>query len=177
MVLPHYVRSTEINVPNNEEKQRGNVKNGDLYTPESPELDVPLLLPQDSEALDTSKCNDTLQSNRSSLDRTSRDYESSSNFQNVKAESLAQHTQIHEIVDQVQYDNIFDHIFPSSNQNSVDWWEAQEQDEVKYTSEPLQIGPRTFCHCQVSSDCSMLTLSSIEKCMMLLGVFFFVMPI
>ncbi|XP_057538983.1 phospholipase D zeta 1-like isoform X2 [Amaranthus tricolor] len=149
MVLPHYVRSTEINVPNNEEKQRGNVKNGDLYTPESPELDVPLLLPQDSEALDTSKCNDTLQSNRSSLDRTSRDYESSSNFQNVKAESLAQHTQIHEIVDQVQYDNIFDHIFPSSNQNSVDWWEAQEQDEVKYTSEPLQIGPRTFCHCQI----------------------------
>lgn len=126
MVLPHYLRSTEIDIPNNKEQQSKNINIQDLFSPESPELDVPLLLPRDSEALDVSRYNTSVQNNQSSFDWTEKEHGSSS-FQDAKVESLPQHTQIDGLVDQAQPENMSDQRLPS------------------------QTGPRTSCHCQVSS--------------------------
>lgn len=153
MVLPHYLRSTEINIPSNEKEQpRENINRQDNFSPESPELDIPLLLPRDSEALDASNCDNTIPKNQSK-DWSNKEHGSSSFFQDAKVESLAQRTQIVGFVDQGQQESMFDQMFPSGNQNSDEWWEAQERGEqVDSTSEPPMIGPRTSCHCQVSSD-------------------------
>lgn len=154
MVLPHYLRSTEINIPKNEEeKQREDMNKQAIFSPESPELDIPMLLPRDSEALNESKCTNTLQNDQSRFDLTNKEHESSSFIQDTNVDSLAQHTQIDGLVDQPQHDNMFDQRLTSCNENSVEWWETQEQGkEVDSTSEPSQTGPRTSCHCQVSSD-------------------------
>ncbi|XP_021742611.1 phospholipase D zeta 1-like [Chenopodium quinoa] len=149
MVLPHYLRSTEINIPKNEERHSENINRQGLFSPESPELDVPLLLPRDSEAVDASRCNNTVQNIQNSFD-WKHDEHGSSSFHDAKAESVTHYTQFDELVDQAQPENMSDQMLSSSTLNSVEWWEAQEQGkQVDFTSEPSQIGPRTSCHCQI----------------------------
>lgn len=149
MVLPHYLRSTEINIPNCEEQQRENVNRQDPFSPESPQLDIPLLLPRDSEALNASRSNNNVQNHQSNLFWTNKEH-GSSFFQDANVESLARHTHTDGSVDEVQHENLFDQMLSSCNQNSVEWWESQERGkQVDFTSEPSQIGPRTSCHCQI----------------------------
>ncbi|KAL2941083.1 Phospholipase D zeta 1 [Bienertia sinuspersici] len=151
MVLPHYLRSTEINIPNYEKEQSmEDMNREELLSPESPELDVPLLLPQDSQVLDASNYNSTLQTNQNNLDWTNKELGNSSSSQDTTVESLAQHKLIDGFLDQLQHEGMSEQMLPSFNQNSDEWWEAQERGEqVDATSEPSPIGPRTSCHCQI----------------------------
>jgi len=111
-----------MDIPTNEEKQT-DVPRKDSFSSHSPELDVPLLLPQDSDIIDASKSNNVLE----------------------KDQSL--------VAAEVETDDTFDQMSLLHSQSSVDWWETQERgDQIGFCNEPSQVGPRTSCHCQVSSS-------------------------
>lgn len=141
-----------MDIPTNE--KRKDVHRQDSFSSQSPELDVPLLLPQDSDIADASKSNNILGKDQSVADYANKGGRGLS-FTDSKVDSVAQCT-TDVIVDpvvstEVESDNTFDQMSLLHTQSSVDWWETQERgDRIDFCNEPSQVGPRTSCNCQVS---------------------------
>ncbi|KAJ8447810.1 hypothetical protein Cgig2_015173 [Carnegiea gigantea] len=151
-VLPHYLgRGAEVDIPTNE--KRKDVHRQDSFSSQSPELDVPLLLPQDSDIADASKSNNTLGKDQIVADYANKGGRGSC-FTDSKVDSVAQCT-TDMIVDpvvstEVESDNTFDQMSLLQTQSSVDWWETQERvDQIDFCNEPSQVGPHTSCNCQI----------------------------
>ncbi|KAK7392049.1 hypothetical protein VNO78_20475 [Psophocarpus tetragonolobus] len=137
MVIPHYMgKSKELDI---DEKKAQNkwkeIERQDSFSSESPMQDIPLLLPQEADGLDTSKGDHTNSSENSPL-----------LFQKPECETLVSNTQMNGFQDEVVPLNL-------GAQPVVDglgdWWETPEETHDDTTLEYGQVGPRTTCHCQV----------------------------
>ncbi|KAL9235011.1 hypothetical protein vseg_009814 [Gypsophila vaccaria] len=139
MVLPHYIRSTEMDIPTKKEvHEQKNLNRQDSSSSRSPDIDVPLLLPRDSDALHASKCDDVIQD--------TDDWPKKEGISNSEVDAIAQGKLMDGFAGHISSEDIEN----GSTENAFEWWETQERGNlVDVSSEPPQIGPRTSCHCQI----------------------------
>lgn len=138
MVLPHYMgRSKEIDIDEKKDKdKRKGIGRQDSFSSESPMQDIPLLLPQEADGLDTSNGDHKNLSGNSPL-----------LSQKLEHETLVSDTQMKGFQDEVVPLNLGAQ--PVANALD-DWWETPEETNDDITLEYGEVGPRTTCHCQVS---------------------------
>ena len=153
MVIPHYMgRSKEIEFEskNVEDKNKG-IKRQDSFSSRSSLQDIPLLLPQEAEELDS--CSGFPKSNL--LDSTASKSVSFSSRKS-KIEPAITDTPMKGFVDDLASLDL--HMErssdvrrqPGSKISDLEWWETQERgDQVGFVDEAGQVGPRTSCRCQV----------------------------
>ncbi|KAH9616705.1 hypothetical protein KSS87_014109 [Heliosperma pusillum] len=135
MVLPHYMKSTDMDIPT---KKETNLNRQDSGSSQSPELNVPLLLPQDSDSLHVSKCDGAIQDKN--------DWQKKVGISYPEVETIAHGTLIDGFVNQISSTEVEN----ECTDTAFEWWESQERgDLVNFSSEPSSIGPRTSCHCQI----------------------------
>ncbi|XP_052207226.1 phospholipase D zeta 1 isoform X2 [Diospyros lotus] len=160
MVIPHYLGgSAEVEVQSDVINNHGDIKRQDSFSSRSSYQDVPLLMPQEADGLDTasghSKLNG-LERNHDSHDQSTRNSRNPFSFRKPKIEPLASDMPMKGFVDDF---NTFDHqhqlssdgmAVPGSKTSDKEWWETQERgDQVVSADETGQVGPCVLCRCQV----------------------------
>ncbi|WCJ26915.1 phospholipase D P1 [Euphorbia peplus] len=151
MVLPHYLgRSREIDIENKnaEENETSSDERQGSFSP-SPLQDVPLLLPQDPDAILTNGIDHKSAygcKNDSHLDKPNGISGSSTvSFQKETAEALFPDASIKDCVDELDFLDL-----QSNSQMSDSWSETSCEDGHDVSAgECSQVGPRTACRCQV----------------------------
>ncbi|XVF62533.1 hypothetical protein PTKIN_Ptkin09bG0015700 [Pterospermum kingtungense] len=153
MVIPHYMgRSKEIEFESkNFEGNYNGIKRQDSFSSISPLQDIPLLLPQEAEELDS--CSGYPKSN--GLDSTASKSVSFA-FRKPKIEAAVGDTPMKGFVDDLgSLDLHMERSLdvkrqPGSKLSDPDWWETQEWgDQIGFVNEAGQVGPRTSCQCQI----------------------------
>ncbi|XP_022741381.1 phospholipase D zeta 1 isoform X2 [Durio zibethinus] len=153
MVIPHYMgRSKEIEFESkNVEGNNKGIKRQDSFSSISSLQDIPLLLPQEAEELDS--CGGFPKSNE--LDATASKSVTFA-FRKSKIEPAVADTPMKGFVDDL--DSLDRHMERSSDvkrkhaskNSDPEWWETQERgDQVGFLDEAGQVGARTSCHCQI----------------------------
>ncbi|KAK6930210.1 Phospholipase D-like domain [Dillenia turbinata] len=153
MVIPHYMgRSNEMDI---EPKRVGNYKDyrrADSFSSRSSAQDIPLLLPQEADGMDSSKADSQPNGLNKSLG-LSRSL--SFSFRRPKVEPLVSDMPMKGFVDDsdcfiLRRKMHPDFVSQSGRTADTEWWETQERgDQVLLTEETGQVGPRTSCRCQV----------------------------
>ncbi|XP_057488567.1 phospholipase D zeta 1-like isoform X1 [Actinidia eriantha] len=158
MVIPHYrSESREMDVQINVGNNHKDIKRQDSFSSRSSYQDVPLLIPQEADGLDSSSGLNG-DSKLNVLDRT-RDFhdqpskgKSPFSFRKPKIEPLITDMPLKGFVDDL---DMLDHQHLLSSDVLVlpgnkEWWETQERgDHVVSADETGQVGPRSSCRCQV----------------------------
>ncbi|XP_042480758.1 phospholipase D zeta 1-like [Macadamia integrifolia] len=156
MVIPHYMgRSKQIETESMkvEDKSRG-IRRQDSFSSRSSLQDIPLLLPQEADAVN--KLNG-LDMTQSLLDQSSRVSQSHSfSLWKSKVEPSVPDMQMKGFVDDIDFMDLQRKktvdVVTQSDVLKMDkeWWETQERgDQVASADEAGQVGPRIPCHCQV----------------------------
>ncbi|XVF66177.1 hypothetical protein PTKIN_Ptkin10aG0014400 [Pterospermum kingtungense] len=144
MVIPHYMgRSKEIEIESkNVEDNNKGIKRHDSFSSRSSLQDIPLLLPQEAEELDS----------LSGLPKKSVSFP----FRKSKMEATIADTPMKGFVDDLDSLGLYMEISsdakrqPGIKMSDPEWWETQERgDQVGFVDEAGQVGPRTSCHCQI----------------------------
>lgn len=148
MVLPHYMgRSREIDIGNKKaEENEKDIARQDSFSL-SPLQDVPLLLPQEAEALVLHSIDETLttKGKNENLPDQPTGFCGSFSFslQKSEVECLVPDAHVKDSVDAL------DSVDLQSNM-SEEWSGTSEEDDHDVSAgECGQVGPRTACHCQV----------------------------
>ncbi|XVF38771.1 hypothetical protein REPUB_Repub20aG0130800 [Reevesia pubescens] len=151
MVIPHYMGgSKEIEFENVEDNNKG-IKRQDSFSSRSSLQDIPLLLPQEAEELDS--CSGFPKSN--GLDSTASKSVSFA-FRKSKVEPAVSDTPMKGFFDDL--DSLDLHMERSSDVkrqpgikiSDPEWWETQERgDQGGFVDDAGQVGPRTSCRCQI----------------------------
>ncbi|XP_057957655.1 phospholipase D zeta 1 isoform X2 [Malania oleifera] len=162
MVIPHYLgKSKEMEIGNkNAEDNVGEIRRQDSFSSRSSTQDIPLLLPQEADGINTS--NEDTTSNGMDLahnliDRPSRIRRSLSfSFRKSKIEPVGPDMPMKGFVDDLdslcfQRKRPSDVVVqPTVKHLDNEWWETQERgDQVASADETGQVGPCTSCRCQV----------------------------
>lgn len=159
MVIPHYLgKSIEIENGNEGNHSNGKqIKRNDSFS--SSYQDVPLLMPQEANGLDSMKIEPKLNGFNPQHElhgQPSKHSKSSFCFRKSKVEPLIPDMPMRGFVDDLDtldFQNEFSsHVRKSGSEVSeTEWWEAQERgDQVVSSDEIGQVGPRVSCRCQVS---------------------------
>ena len=159
MVIPHYMsESREMDVQINVGNNHKDIKRQDSFSPRSSYQDVPLLIPQEADGLDSSTGLNG-DSKLNGLDRI-RDFHdqpskgrSPFSFRKPKIEPSITDMPLKGFVDDL--DMLDQQHLMSSDvlvlPGNKEWWETQERgDQVVSADETGQVGPRSSCRCQVS---------------------------
>uniref|UniRef100_A0A5B7AMQ6 Phospholipase n=1 Tax=Davidia involucrata TaxID=16924 RepID=A0A5B7AMQ6_DAVIN len=161
VVIPHYMgRSREIEV---ESKKVGDnyvdIKRQDSFSSQSSFQDIPLLMPQEADELDTSNGDSKLNGldeTHDLRDQTSRGSRSPFSFRKSKIEPSVSDMPMKGFVDDL---DTLQHprelssdvmVQPSMKTADKKWWETQERGDLLVSAdESGQVGPRIPCRCQV----------------------------
>ncbi|KAF7813523.1 phospholipase D zeta 1 isoform X1 [Senna tora] len=145
MVIPHYMgRQTESK---NIDNHRG-IKREDSFS-SSPQ-EIPLLLPQNSDGMDTSEGDPTLIRSFSHHHEQPSRVSSGHRFslRKAKIEPVGPDTPLTGFVDDLDSVDKVAHV--GMHNSGPEWWETQERgDQGSFANESGQVGPRTSCRCQV----------------------------
>ncbi|XWS53571.1 hypothetical protein CRYUN_Cryun10bG0012800 [Craigia yunnanensis] len=153
MVIPHYMgRSKEIGFESkNVEDNNKGIKRQDSFSSRSSLQDIPLLLPQEAEELDS--CSGFPKSNGSA---STASKSVSFAIRKSKIEAAVADTPMKGFVDDL--DSLDLHMerssdvkrLPGSKIADSEWWKTQERgDQVGFVDEAGQVGPQTSCRCQI----------------------------
>ncbi|KAL3508128.1 hypothetical protein ACH5RR_033510 [Cinchona calisaya] len=158
MVIPHYMGiSREID---DENKKNGNIhkdiKKQESFSSRSSCHDIPLLMPQDLELLDTQKEElklNGLSEEHGFHDQPSRPSKSPFSFRKSKIEPINPDMLMKGFVDDLDASHVqqeFSSMKPGIRSSDNEWWETQDRGgQVDLTDETGQVGPRVSCQCQV----------------------------
>ncbi|KAK4433895.1 Phospholipase D zeta 1 [Sesamum alatum] len=159
MVIPHYMgksEAIEFGEENNFSNHKDTRRNDHLPSPSSFQ-DVPLLMPQEADALDAVKIEPKLNAFNTLHDfhgQPSRPSRTGFCFRKCKVEPLIPDMPMRGFVDDLDTDlqsELSYHLMqPDSEVNGKEWWETQERgDQVVSADEIGQVGPRLPCRCQI----------------------------
>ncbi|XP_058212536.1 phospholipase D zeta 1 isoform X1 [Rhododendron vialii] len=159
MVIPHYMSGNrEMDVQTHNEDNHKEIKRQDSFSSLSSYQDVPLLMPQEADVLDTSNGDSKLNGldkNHNFHDQPSKG-RSPFSFRKPKIERFMSDMPLKGFVDDLGtldsgrklYSDIL--VLPGPRTSDKEWWETQERgDQVVSADETGQVGPRVTCHCQV----------------------------
>ncbi|XP_027363621.1 phospholipase D zeta 1 isoform X2 [Abrus precatorius] len=149
MVIPHYLgSSSEIHIESKNTDNYRVLKREDSFSSSSQDQDIPLLLPQESDALDSHE------GNKKTNGRISNGLPFP--FRKAKIVAVGPDTPMKGFVDDldsVRYHEkmSLDRVAHVDLQNTdPEWWETQERnDQGGFSDESGQVGPRASCRCQV----------------------------
>ncbi|XP_027363640.1 phospholipase D zeta 1 isoform X4 [Abrus precatorius] len=161
MVIPHYLgSSSEIHIESKNTDNYRVLKREDSFSSSSQDQDIPLLLPQESDALDSHEGNKKTNGLISLLHQLDRPRRISNGlpfpFRKAKIVAVGPDTPMKGFVDDldsVRYHEkmSLDRVAHVDLQNTdPEWWETQERnDQGGFSDESGQVGPRASCRCQV----------------------------
>ncbi|XP_010245474.1 PREDICTED: phospholipase D zeta 1-like [Nelumbo nucifera] len=160
MVIPHYMGSRDEEIETESKKAEDKHKRQESFSSRSSYQDIPLLLPQEADELDTTNgiptlnAVDTTQSHSNQQSTVSRGL--SFSFWKSKVEPSATDMQLKGFVDDLDSVDLqatmsLDAAAQSEMQSlNNEWWETQERgDQVVSAEEAGQVGPRIPCRCQI----------------------------
>lgn len=161
MVIPHYMgmsrdddnESKDMEIPNTDKS----VKRQESFSSRSSFQDIPLLMPQEADGLDTFKGEPKLNGSNKEhgfYDQTSRmNNRNPFSFRKSKIEPLSADMPMKGFVDDKDASGMQQEL--SSMQSGIraphkEWWESQDRGGlVDLSDESGQVGPRVSCRCQV----------------------------
>ncbi|KAG2721387.1 hypothetical protein I3843_02G066000 [Carya illinoinensis] len=157
MVIPHYMgKSREIEVESKNVQNHSDLRRQDSFSARSSLQDIPLLLPQEADGLDSGepKLN---RLDLSNLDQPSKVSSGLSfSFRKSKIEAVGPDTPLKGFVDNFESLDHHEKLLsdrvaqPGMKSSDPDWWETQERgDQGGFADESGQVGPRVSCRCQV----------------------------
>ncbi|XP_043723030.1 phospholipase D zeta 1-like [Telopea speciosissima] len=159
MVIPHYMGRTkkiETESMTVEDKSKG-IRRQDSFSSRSSLQDIPLLLPQESDAANGNPKLNGLDMTQSLLDQSSRVSQSLTfSLWKSKVEPSVPEMQMKGFVDDLDFMDLQRKttvdVVAQSDVLKMDkeWWETQERgDQVASADEAGQVGPRVTCCCQI----------------------------
>lgn len=187
MVIPHYMgRSQEVQIKSENVDNHKEIKRQDSFSSRSSLQDIPLLLPQEADDLDTPNGDPksiVLDSPPDLLDQPSKlSNRLGFTFRKSKIEPVGPDMPMRDFVDDL--DTLAHHGMltsdgvrkPSLKSSDPEWWETQERgNQVGFTDESGQVGPCTSCRCQVGITliffCNLLNISQMAALPWCLGEF------
>ncbi|KAK6146193.1 hypothetical protein DH2020_020062 [Rehmannia glutinosa] len=160
MVIPHYLgKSKEINIGDkNDYGNHQDLKRNDSFSSVSSFQDVPLLMPQEADGLDSVKIEPKLNGFNTLHDlhgQQSRSSKSPFFFRKSKIEPLISDMPMRGFVDDLDTLDLHSELSSNVMQPGLEvpekeWWETQERGgQVVSTDEIGQVGPRVSCRCQI----------------------------
>ncbi|XP_062108661.1 phospholipase D zeta 1 isoform X1 [Humulus lupulus] len=146
MVIPHYMgRSQEMEIEVTSSDNHNGMKRHDSFSSRSSYQDIPLLLPQEADGLDTP-----------SGEPKPNGLNSSPNgipfpFRKSRIESAGPGMPLRDFVDDFDGKLVSDGKTQTGMKHSdLEWWETQERgSQGGFLDDSGQVGPRTSCRCQV----------------------------
>ncbi|XP_047334526.1 phospholipase D zeta 1-like [Impatiens glandulifera] len=154
MVIPHYMGgSEEIKVHNDVEDSYKSIKREDSFSSRSEDQDIPLLIPQEADALDTSKKDLKVINGRNDhRDQQSRGSRTHFSFLKPKVEHFTSNLQLKDFVvntDNLKHDREWSSeiCLPALKTSGREWWETHDGGD-QVSDEIGQVGPRVSCRCQ-----------------------------
>lgn len=161
MVIPHYMgRSQELQVESENVNNHKEIKRQDSFSSRSSLQDIPLLLPQEADEMDTPNGDpnsNSLDSPPNLLDQPSKVGSGLGfTFRKSKIEPEGPDMPMRDFVDDL--DTLVHHgklasdgvMRTSLKTSDPEWWETQERgNQGGFTDDSGQVGPRTSCRCQV----------------------------
>lgn len=155
MVIPHYMgRSEEMEVEVSNVDNHKGIKRQDSFLSRSSYQDIPLLLPQEADGLDTPNGEpkpNGLNSSPNGLPFP---------FRKSKSASVGSDMPMRDFVEfngKLASNGVMQ---TGIKHSDPEWWETQERgSQGGFTDESGQVGPRTSCRCQVGGYSSVLTFS------------------
>ena len=150
MVIPHYRgRSEEMEIETTNVDNHKGIKRQDSFSSRSSYQDIPLLLPQEADGMDSPNGDpksDGLKATPNGLPFP---------FRKPKIEPVGSEMPMRDFVE--NFDTIHHGKLPSDavkqpgmKHSDLEWWETQERgNRGGFTDESGQVGPRTSCRCQV----------------------------
>ncbi|THG18669.1 hypothetical protein TEA_005348 [Camellia sinensis var. sinensis] len=160
MVIPHYMGgSEEMEVQTHVGNDHKDIRMQDSFSSRSSFQDVPLLLPQEADGLDTLTGDPKLNGLARTWDfrdQPSRGNRSPFSFRKPQIDPSTSNLPMKGFVDDLGTSD-YQHELPSDammlpgiRSSDKEWWETQERsDQVVSADETGQVGPRISCHCQV----------------------------
>ncbi|KAL7220740.1 hypothetical protein ACSBR2_013600 [Camellia fascicularis] len=160
MVIPHYMGgSEEMEVQTHVGNDHKDIRIQDSFSSRSSFQDVPLLLPQEADGLDTPTGDPKLNGLARTWDfrdQPSRGNRSPFSFRKPKIDPSTSNLPMKGFVDDLGTSD-YQHELPSDammlpgiRSSDKEWWETQERsDQVVSADETGQVGPRISCHCQI----------------------------
>lgn len=151
MVLPHYMgRSREIDMEDKNSENQNDLTRQNSFSSQSPSQDIPLLLPQEADGLAVPDLDQKLNSQHTDLNNLLDQPNES------KVEALVPDEQMEGFMDDLdskdQRKINLNMVDESGMPISDEWWENQEESNHNITVDDCgQVGPRTACHCQVTT--------------------------
>ncbi|KAL6503364.1 Phospholipase D zeta 1 [Orobanche gracilis] len=161
MVIPHYMgKSKELDIGDKNDKgSHKDLKSSDSFSSLSSFQDVPLLIPQEADGLDSVKTEPRLNRFNTLHDHShgqpSRSSRSPFFSGKSKIELLISDIPMRGFVDDFdtldRKSELSPHVMqPSSDVQDKEWWEIQERGgQVVSADEIGQVGPRVSCRCQI----------------------------
>lgn len=160
MVIPHYMGMNAENGSENEHLEISNsdegIKRQGSFSARSSCQDIPLLLPQEADSLDTFKKEPKLNGfnkERNFYDQASKASKNPFSFRKLKPEPLIPDMPMKGFVDDLNASDMQHEL--SSMQSGTraphnEWWESQDRGgQVDLSDETGQVGPRVPCRSQV----------------------------
>lgn len=150
MVLPHYMgRSRERDIEDKNSENQNDLTRQNSFSSQSPLQDIPLLLPQEADGLAVPDLDQKLNVLYTDVS---------------KVKALVPDEQMKGFVDNLdskdQRNLNLNMVEESGIPNSDEWWENQEESNYNIAVDDYgAVGPRTACHCQVTTlaSCNPLT--------------------
>lgn len=161
MVIPHYLgRSREIQIASRNIDNHRVLKREDSFSSSSQDQDIPLLLPQESDGLDTHEGDQKLNGVISFSHHLDKPRRISSglpfSFRKAKIVAVGPDTPMKGFVDDLDSEHdrekmSLDRVAHIDLQSTnPEWWETQERgDQGGFAEESGQVGPLASCRCQV----------------------------
>ncbi|CAL5337912.1 unnamed protein product [Camellia sinensis] len=168
MVIPHYMGgSEEMEVQTHVGNDHKDIRMQDSFSSRSSFQDVPLLLPQEADGLDTLTGDPKLNGLARTWDfrdQPSRGNRSPFSFRKPQIDPSTSNLPMKGFVDDLGTSD-YQHELPSDammlpgiRSSDKEWWETQERsDQVVSADETGQVGPRISCHCQIIRSVSQWT--------------------
>lgn len=161
MVIPHYLgRSREIQIASRNIDNHRVLKREDSFSSSSQDQDIPLLLPQESDGLDTHEGDQKLNGVISFSHQLDKPRRISGglpfSFRKAKIVAVGPDTPMKGFVDDLDSEHdrekmSLDRVAHIDLQSTnPEWWETQERgDQGGFAEESGQVGPLASCRCQV----------------------------
>lgn len=160
MVIPHYMGMNAENSNENDDFEISNsdegIKRQGSFSARSSCQDIPLLLPQEADSLDTFKEEPNINGfnkERNLYDQATKASRNPFSFRKLKPEPLIPDMPMKGFVDDLNASDMQQEL--SSMQSGTraphnEWWESQDRGgQVDLSDETGQVGPRVPCRCQV----------------------------
>lgn len=151
MVLPHYMgRSKERDIEDKNSGKQNDITRQNSFSSQSPMEDIPLLLPQEADGLAVPDLDQKLNSwhadHNNLLDQPNGG-EVEALYSEKKIEGFVDHLNSTD-QSRIELDMVEESGIPISDE----WWENQEESKHNIAvGDCGQVGPRSACHCQVTT--------------------------